>query len=82
MKYHHSDFPSPNPVLRDMRSPPLEVSYHHKSEDLTPYDTNRGQSQMGSLTGAVHLSKDNAGVLRGAQLGQKPSIEQKGKCYP
>ena len=37
---------------------------------------------MGSLTGAVHLPKDNAGVLRVAQRGQKPRVEQKGKCYP
>jgi hypothetical protein len=35
---------------------------------------------MGSLTGAVHLSNDNAGVLRLAQGGQKPPVEQKGKC--
>ena len=35
---------------------------------------------MGSLTGAVHLSNDNAGVLRPAQGGQKPPVEQKGKC--
>ena len=30
-------------------------------------DPLRGQSQVGSLTGAVHLSKGNAGVLRAAQ---------------
>jgi len=35
---------------------------------------------MGSLTGAVHLSNYNAGVLRLAQGGQKPPVEQKGKC--
>ena len=34
---------------------------------------------MGSLTGAVHLSKANAGVLRPAQRGRKPRVEQKGK---
>ena len=33
----------------------------------------------GSLTGAVHLSNGNAGVLRQAQRGQKPRVEQKGK---
>jgi len=38
------------------------------------------QRQAGSLTGAVHLSKSNAGVLRRAQRGQKPRVEQKGKC--
>ena len=34
---------------------------------------------MGSLTGAVHLSNNNAGVLRSAQQGQKSCLEQKGK---
>lgn len=38
-----------------------------------------GQHQVGSLTGAVHLSKCNTGVLRQAQGGQKPPLEQKGK---
>jgi len=33
------------------------------------------------LTGAVHLSNDNAGVLRPAQLERKSSVEQKGKCW-
>jgi hypothetical protein len=33
------------------------------------------------LTGAVHLSKGNAGVLRPAQCGRKPHVEQKGKCW-
>lgn len=37
------------------------------------------QCQAGSLTGAVHLSKGNAGVLRRAQRGRKPRVEQKGK---
>jgi hypothetical protein len=31
------------------------------------------------LTGAVHLSNTNAGVLRLAPAGQKPALEQKGK---
>ena len=42
-------------------------------------DSPRGKCQAGSLTGAVHLSKNNAGVLRRAQRGQKPRVEQKGK---
>ncbi|PCQ13529.1 hypothetical protein CQA34_28715 [Klebsiella pneumoniae] len=42
-------------------------------------DQLRGQCQVGSLTGAVHLSNGNAGVLRRAQGGQKPPVEQKGK---
>ncbi len=45
------------------------------------HDPLRGQRQAGSLTGAVHLSKGNAGVLRLAQRGQKPRVEQKGKCW-
>ena len=48
---------------------------------LTERDPVRGQCQAGSLTGAVHLSKGNAGVLRLAQRGQKPRVEQKGKCW-
>ena len=32
-------------------------------------------------TGAVHLSKNTAGVLRPAQRGQKPRVEQKGKSW-
>ena len=41
----------------------------------------RGQSQAGSLTGAVHLSKPNADDLRSAPRGQKPRLEPKGKCW-
>ena len=44
-----------------------------------PMTTHCRQRQAGSLTGAVHLSKRNAGVLRQAQWGQKPHVEQKGK---
>ena len=44
-------------------------------------DPFRGQYQVGSLTGAVHLSNDNADVQRPAQRGQKPRVEQKGKCW-
>jgi hypothetical protein len=40
-----------------------------------PRDQIRGHIQAGSLTEAVHLSKDNAGVLRLAQRGQKPRVE-------
>ena len=36
-------------------------------------------SQVGSLAGAAHLLKDNAGVLRGTQREQKSRVEQKGK---
>ena len=44
-------------------------------------DPIRGHCQAGSLTGAVHLSNNNAGVLRPAQRGQKPRVEQKGKSW-
>ena len=44
-------------------------------------DPIRRHCQVGSLTGAVHLSKNNAGVLRPAQRGQKPRVEQKGKSW-
>ena len=36
--------------------------------------------QVGSLAGAAHPLKDNAGVPRGAHRGQKPRAEQKGRC--
>ena len=45
------------------------------------HDSLRGHCEAGSLTGAVHLSNDNAGVLRPAQRGRKPRVEQKGKCW-
>lgn len=48
---------------------------------ILPRDPIRGHCQAGSLTGAVHLSKNNAGVLRPAQRGQKPRVEQKGKSW-
>ena len=43
------------------------------------HDSRRIQCQAGSLTGAVHLSNNNAGVLRLAQRGRKPLVEYKGK---
>lgn len=48
---------------------------------MLPRDPIRGHCQAGSSTGAVHLSKNNAGVLRPAQRGQKPRVEQKGKSW-
>ena len=36
---------------------------------------------MGSLTGAVHLSNDNAGVPRPAQRDEKSHVEHKGLCW-
>ena len=49
------------------------------AKHLAGRDPFRGQCQVGSLTGAVHLSNDNSGVLRRAQGGRKPPVEQKGK---
>lgn len=34
---------------------------------------------MGSLAGAARLLKRNAGVLKQAQAGRKPAVEQKSK---
>ena len=41
----------------------------------------RGHIQVGSLTGAVHLSNDNAGVPRPAQRERKSRVEHKGLCW-
>ncbi len=38
------------------------------------------QRQTGSLAGAAHLLHDNADVLMLTQVGQKPTVEQNGKC--
>ena len=43
--------------------------------------TYRGQIQVGSLTGAVHLSNDNAGVPRLALGDEKSSLEYKGLSW-
>ena len=42
-------------------------------------DPGRRHCQVGSLAGAAHLLKDNAGVLRGTHREQKSRVEQKGK---
>ena len=49
--------------------------------NILPRDPIRGHCQAGNLTGAVDLSKNNAGVLRPDQRGQKPRVEQKGKRW-
>jgi len=38
-----------------------------------------GRLHVGSLAGAAHLLKNNTGVQRQTQLGQKPSVEDKAK---
>jgi hypothetical protein len=58
----------------------LFTSNVRKGRFIPVRDPIRRHYQAGSLTGAVHLSKNNAGVLRLAQRGQKPRVEQKGKC--
>jgi hypothetical protein len=42
-------------------------------------DPGRRHRQVGSLAGAAHLLKGNAGVLRGTHREQKSRVEQKGK---
>ena len=49
------------------------------SEPLAAPGGRRGPLQMGSLAGAAHLLKHNAGVLREAQSGRKPDVDYKGK---
>lgn len=39
----------------------------------------KGQCQVRSLTGVLHLSNGNAGVLRRVQVKQKPPMEQDGR---
>ena len=43
--------------------------------ELAPADLCRRHSQVGSLAGAAHLLKDNAGVLRRAQTDQKSVVD-------
>ena len=61
--------------------PPALLLRGTRSSIYLQPDSIRGHCQAGSLTGAVHLSKNNAGVLRPAQRGQKPRVEQKGKSW-
>ena len=46
---------------------------------LVSADPGGRHCQVGSLAGAAHLLKDNAGVLRGTHGEQKSPVEQKGK---
>ena len=48
---------------------------------LSPASDYRGKIQVGSLTGAVHLSNDNAGVPRPAQRERKSRVEHKGLSW-
>jgi hypothetical protein len=53
--------------------------WHIPFRTMSKRDPFRGLCRAGSLTGAVHLSNGNAGVLRRARRGRKPRVEQKGK---
>lgn len=89
VKYHYSDRFFTDPVRRGgeprgalasgAKRPALRAASPRARGRPAGRDPLRGQCQVGSLTGAVHLSNGNAGVLRRAQGGQKPPVEQKGK---
>lgn len=78
MKYHYSYRFFTYPVRRG-GEPRAGSRFWCQAPGHAGRDPLRGQWQVGSLTGAVHLSNGNAGVLRRAQGGQKPPVEQKGK---
>ena len=78
MKYHYSYRFLTYPVRRG-GEPRAGSRFWRQAPGLAGCDPLRRQWQVGSLTGAVHLSNGNAGVLRRAQGGQKPPVEQKGK---
>ena len=48
---------------------------------LCSFNLGSGHIQVGSLAGAAHLLKSNAGVLRPTQHGQKPCVEEKAKSW-
>ncbi len=79
VKYHYSYRFFTYPVRRGGESRAALVCGAKRAGAPAGRDPLRGQWQVGSLTGAVHLSNGNAGVLRRAQGGQKPPVEQKGK---
>ncbi len=58
----------------------LTINWYSRLNCL-PHDPLWGHCEAGSFIGMVHLSNDNAGVPSLAQLGRKPSIEQKGICW-
>ena len=66
MKYSYGDRSSAYSVRRGTAAQAAVFSTQSRSFAL-PRDPLRGHWVAGSLTGAVHLSNDNAGVLRPAQ---------------
>ena len=80
MKYSYGDRSSAYSVGRGVPgSPGILLESNRRPRAVG--DPLRGHCEAGSLTGAVHLSNDNAGVLRPAQRGRKPRVEQKGKSW-
>ncbi len=77
VKYHHFHRLFTYSVKRELASRPFFEAL--SGAILWHRDSPRRQCQAGSLTGAVHLSNRNVGVLRRAQRGRKPLVEQKGK---
>ena len=77
MKYHHFHRLFTYSVIRGWALGPFFLALSMLA--WSACDSGRKQCQAGSLTGAVHLSNNNAGVLRQAQRGRKPLVEQKGK---
>ena len=66
MKYSYGDRSSAYSVRRGTEVLTLVFSNQGPGSDPRA-DPLRGHCEAGSLTGAVHLSNDNAGVLRPAQ---------------
>jgi hypothetical protein len=56
-----------DPSLKGNVGVPLKEAFGFPGSLHNLHDPHRGHCQAGSLTGAVHLSKGNAGVLRLAQ---------------
>ena len=62
---------------RDFEIPLLLMSLYLscRVSKVLALDLSRRSRQVGSLAGAAHLLKDNTGVLRLAQSGQKPLVD-------
>ena len=78
MKYHYSYRFSTYPVRRG-GEPRAGSRFWCQTPGLAGGKPVPGTVTGGEFDWAVHLSNGNAGVLRRAQGGQKPPVEQKGK---